>query len=50
LNRRGIVNGGGGGAEGSSTDVSLFAQEMKYLHDDGFTVLNDNGKSPVQSK
>jgi peptidoglycan/xylan/chitin deacetylase (PgdA/CDA1 family) len=33
---RGIVNGG---VEGSSTDVSLFAQEMKFLHDNGFTVL-----------
>jgi peptidoglycan/xylan/chitin deacetylase (PgdA/CDA1 family) len=32
----GIVNGG---VEGSSTDVSLFAQEMKFLHDNGFTVL-----------
>jgi peptidoglycan/xylan/chitin deacetylase (PgdA/CDA1 family) len=37
--------GGGGidkrgvGAEGSSTDINLFAQEMKYLHDNGFTVL-----------
>jgi peptidoglycan/xylan/chitin deacetylase (PgdA/CDA1 family) len=27
------------GGEGSATDVNLFAQEMKYLHDNGFTVL-----------
>jgi peptidoglycan/xylan/chitin deacetylase (PgdA/CDA1 family) len=54
-NRNGIVNaipiivyhqigseGGGGidnGGEGQGTDVNLFAQEMKYLHDNGFTVL-----------
>ena len=38
----GSEGGGGGidnGGEGSATDVNLFAQEMKYLHDNGFTVL-----------
>ena len=34
--------GGGGidnGGEGQGTDVNLFAQEMKFLYDNGFTVL-----------
>jgi peptidoglycan/xylan/chitin deacetylase (PgdA/CDA1 family) len=38
----GSEGGGGGidnGGEGQGTDVNLFAQEMKYLHDNGFAVL-----------